>query len=449
MKILILTYIAIIFCGALALMLPFMHNGDLSFLEAFFTAASAFTCTGLIVKDTGQDFTIYGQGVIITLIQLGGFGYMSMLGLLYVLMRRRLSHRERNMLKESLNYPTYDGMIFFIRKVLLFVLILEGIGTLLLWGYFIFYNDVEVLRAFWLGFFHAISAFNNAGFSVFSTNLMTYRDNLFINLVICSLVIIGGLGYIVMIEVQFFVNSILSRWIKRQVHPLVLSLHSKIVLIVTFCLILAGCGFTLLLEWDNTKSIGEYSFYSKFLSSFFMSVNYRTSGFNTIDLSTLRDSTMFFSSLLMVVGGAPGGAAGGIKVTTFAVLIAFCFALFFDTDVRLFRRRVAESSVKKAVVMLIIASSCIIFANLVVSLFEKDTRFALIMFEVCSAFSTVGVSTGNGGVLSLVANFSTIPQLMIIFLMIMGKVGTLAFWLAFVGKRKQSHIKLPEEKVII
>ncbi len=460
MQILIIGYVGIIILGALLLFLPCMHSSSLSFIEALFTSTSAFTCTGLIIKDTALDFTPFGQAVILALIWLGGLGYMSMLGIVYVFLRKRLSNRERNMIKESLNYPSYDGMMSFLKKVLLFVILIESFGALALFIYFYFVQDFSVFTALWAGIFHAISAFNNAGFSIFSTNLMAYRQSVFVNSVICLLIIAGGMGYIVLIELHTFIKSrlyvfwnICLAFMRNKplsnLHTIRLSLHSKIVVSYTFVLLTLGFGFIFVLEYHNPKSMGNFEFFDKILSSFFMSVNYRTSGFNSIDLGGLKDSTMFFSSLLMIIGGAPGGTAGGIKVTTLATLLAFCAALFYDTQPRLFKRRIMEKSVKKAIGVGIIAMICITLANFIIAALQEDTRFMLIMFEVSSAFATTGVSAGNGGTLSLSANFSPLSQIVIIGLMLMGKVGILAFWQAFVGKRKQSYITLQEERVII
>lgn len=200
MQILIIGYVGIIILGALLLFLPCMHSSSLSFIEALFTSTSAFTCTGLIIKDTALDFTPFGQAVILALIWLGGLGYMSMLGIVYVFLRKRLSNRERNMIKESLNYPSYDGMMSFLKKVLFFVILIESFGALALFIYFYFVQDFSVFTALWAGIFHAISAFNNAGFSIFSTNLMAYRQSVFVNSVICFLIIAGGMGYIVLLS---------------------------------------------------------------------------------------------------------------------------------------------------------------------------------------------------------------------------------------------------------
>lgn len=454
MQILVLGYVCIIIVGAFILLLPGMHTTPITFLEALFTSASAFTCTGLIIKDTAVDFTILGQSVIIVLIWFGGFGYMSLLGIVYVLLRRRLSHMELNMIKGALNHPSVDGMTHFLKKILVFVLILEGVGALVLFIYFYYCKDFDVGKAAFAGIFHAISALNNAGFSIFSTNLMDYRQSLVVNFVICSLVICGSLGYIVLVELHAFTHSYFSNFVRACIHKcdmvkIRLSLHTRIVATYTIGLLLIGFCFVLLLEYNNAKTLGSFTFFDKALSSFFISVNYRTSGFNTIDLSGLKDSTLFFSSLLMLVGGAPGGSAGGIKVTTLAVLLAFCIALFNDAKPALFKRAISESSIKKAIVVAIIALFSIVITSFCIAIFQEDTRFMLIMFEVCSAFATVGVSTGNGGTLSLSANFNFFSQLCIIALMIMGKVGILAFWLICVGKRKQSHIALQEENVII
>lgn len=447
-----LSYVGIIIFGALLLMLPWMHNGHLSFLQSLFTSTSAFTCTGLIIKDTSSDFTFWGQLVILTLIQVGGFGYMTLLGLFYVFLHKKISNREKNLIRESMNYPSHYGIVRFIKKVVVFVVLIEGMGALILSGYFYFVKDFGFLEGVWAGIFHSISAFNNAGFSIFHTNLMEFQASIVINVVVSVLIISGGLGYLVLIELFQFIDACRRSFFlsgSQDPRSKRLSLHGKIVLSYTVFLLLCGLAMILLIEWNNVKSIGSFGIFDKILSSFFMSVNYRTSGFNTIDLSGLSDPSLFLASILMNVGGAPGGTAGGIKITTLAILLAFCIALFSDRPVRIFKRGVAESSVKKAIAMFIVASLSLIFSIFLILVFETNVRFIHILFEVSSAFATVGVSVGNGGILSLSANFSQSSQIVIMFLMLMGKMGVLTLWFAFKWRSKKTRIQLQEERIII
>ncbi|PAF46677.1 hypothetical protein BKH46_06830 [Helicobacter sp. 12S02634-8] len=450
-RILLFSYFGIALFGALLLSLDVAHRGEMKFLDAFFTAVSAFTCTGLIVKDTALDFTPLGQGIILGLIQLGGFGYMTMLGLLYVLFRKNLGKTEKTLIKETLNCYSYDGLVVFIKKIFIYVVILESVGAVLLGLIFCVKFGLDGV---WYSVFHAISAFNNAGFSTFSTNLIDFRANILVNLVICLLIIIGGLGYISIAELHFFAyqkfqNSKKSDSLQagsKEIRP---SLHLKIVLSGTLILIVLGMVMLLVLEWDNIKTFKNFSLYEKVLSAFFTSVNYRTAGFNTFDLGGLRDSSLFFSVLLMAIGGAPGGTAAGIKITTVAVLLAFCRGVLTDSKPRLFGRAIDGDNVQKAIAIFLIACIYILGSSLILSIAEPDARFLGIMFEVGSAFATVGDSVGNGGTLSLSAHFNDFGKCVIIFMMISGKIGILAFSLALFGSPRTPRVEYIKERVVL
>ena len=242
--------------------------------------------TGLIVKDTPVDFTSFGQAIILALIQLGGLGYMTAVTFLAVMRKQKIGHRDRLILKESLNHPGLDGLVRFLKIVFASIIIIEAVGMLILT--LRFWADMSFAKALWFGAFHAISAFNNAGFSLFSDNMMGYRGDLIINLTIPFLIILGGLGYVVLLEIYNFRRSRIVR----------ISTHTKIVLWMSGILILLGMFLLLSLEWNNPKSFGSLSTYEKVLAAWFASVNYRTAGFNSIDFSTLTDSNLFFVTFL-------------------------------------------------------------------------------------------------------------------------------------------------------
>ena len=283
-RIIIYSFFTLILLGAVLLMLPYSHNGHLSFIDALFTSTSAVCVTGLIVKDTPVDFTVFGQSVILVLIQIGGLGYMTAVTFLAVMRRQKIGHRDRLILKESLNYPGMDGLVRFLKVVFASIAIIEVVGIVILT--LRFYVDMPFLKALWFGTFHAISAFNNAGFSLFSDNLMRYRTDFVINMTIPWLIILGGIGYMVIIELYSL----------RKDRILRLSTNTKIVLLMTALLIFLGMALLLSLEWNN--AFKTLSWEDKILASWFASVNYRTAGFNTIDLSTLTSSDMFFCYFL-------------------------------------------------------------------------------------------------------------------------------------------------------
>ncbi|NDJ26908.1 potassium transporter [Campylobacter sp. MIT 12-8780] len=436
-RFLFLGYIIIAFLGAFLLRIEGVAKGELGLIDALFTSVSAISMTGLIVKNTAVDFNLSGQIIILFLIQIGGLGYMGLGVFFYVLIRKKIGFHERNMLKESLLYPHMEGVVDFLRKILLFVFMVEFIGGILL--FLRFALDMPINQALWFGFFHAISAFNNAGFSIFETGLAAYRGDFWINFVITSLVIIGGIGYFVLLELYLFQRKRLSG----------LSVHTKIVLISTLALILSATLAVFCFEYANAKSLGALSFFEKLLSSYFTAVNYRTAGFNTLDLSTFKDASLFFGSLFMIIGGGPGGTSGGIKVTTFAVLIIYTYWVIKNGRVRVFHYEIPDEVVKRAFVIAVGSATYIVTCVLLLSLLESDVRFIYLLFETSSAFATVGVSVGDGGTLSLSALFGDDAKLVIIVLMISGRIGVFAFLVAIFTKDKEKYIKYPEGKIYL
>ena len=432
-----MSFVILIFVGAMLLMLPFAHHGSLSFIDSIFTATSAVCVTGLIVKDTALDFTPFGHVVILTLIQIGGLGYMTAVTFFALMRGKRLGHRDRLILKESLNHPGMDGIFRFLKIVFASIIIIEVTGAVILT--LRFWHDMPFGNAVWFGLFHSISAFNNAGFSLFSTNLMDYRSDLTINIAIPFLIILGGLGYLVLLELYNYRRQSLMR----------LSTHTKLVLWTTGFLILSSMAIILSLEWTNPKSLGSMEPYEKILSAWFAAVNYRTAGFNTIDFSTFSDSDLFFGTIFMVIGGSPGGTAGGIKTTAFALaIIGVWFTLRGESNPHVFRRSLSPYQINKAYAIIFVASFYILISTVLLNESEK-LHFVRTLFETCSAFATVGVSTGDGGVLSYSALFSDVGKVNIILLMLMGRIGVFAFTIVLVGKAMQSRIKYAEGKVII
>ena len=406
-------------------------------MDALFTSTSAVCVTGLIVKDTPVDFTSFGHIVILLLIQIGGLGYMTAVTFMAVMRRQKVGHRDRLILQESLNYPGMDGLVRFLKIVFSTIFIIEVIGMVILT--LRFWVDMPLDRAAWFGIFHAVSAFNNAGFSLFSDNMMGYRSDFVINITIPVLIILGGLGYLVLLELYHYHRGRVLR----------LSTHTKLVLTMTVLLIVLGMAILLSMEWNNPKSFGSMTTYQKILAAWFTSVNYRTAGFNTIDFSTLTDSNLFFGTFFMMTGGSPGGTAGGIKTTAVALaLIGVWYTLRGDTRAHIFRRSLSPYQINKAYAIIFVASIYVVVSTIILSEVER-LPFLRILFETTSAFGTVGVSTGNGGVLSYSALFSDWGKLNIIILMLMGRVGVFAFTMVIVGKAVESRIKYAEGKVII
>ncbi len=416
-------------------MLPFAHNGELRIIDALFTSTSAVCVTGLIVKDTAGDFTLFGQFIIMLLIQIGGLGYMTAVTFLAVIRRQKIAHRDRMLLQESLNYPGMEGLVRFLKIVVASIAMIEVGGIVILT--LRFWVDMPFGKALWFGTFHAVSAFNNAGFSLFRDNLMGYSQDIIINLTIPFLIILGGVGYLVVIEFSNYYKKELNR----------ISTHTKIVIVMYILLIVLGMFLLLSLEWDH--AFKGMSSYHKIMAAWFASVNYRTAGFNTIDLSTLTDSNLFFGTFFMMTGGGPGGTAGGLKVTTVALaFLGMWYTLRGETNVHIFHRSIPAYQINKAYTIIFIASLYVVLSTVILSEIEK-LPFLRILFEAASAFGTVGLSTGNGGVLSYSALFSDAGKLNIMLLMLMGRIGVFAFTIAIIGKAAHSRIKYSEGRIII
>ncbi len=431
-----LGYIFIILIGAVLLSLPFSHIGELRFIDALFTSTSAACVTGLIVTSTSENFTVIGEIIILMLIQIGGIGYMSLVIMFFLFVKDNLSLDDKRATKLSLDLPDLHVGAF-IKKILLVVLTVETIGALIL--SYQFSEKYELSEAIWYGVFNSISAFNNAGFSLFTDNMIGYKDNTIVLFTICFLIILGGLGYFVIIELHEN-----KKFAKR------ITIHTKIVILGTIFLILFGMILSLSIEWNNPKTLGELSVYDKLLNSFFLSVNFRTAGFNSMDLSGLKDSSLFFSTLLMMTGAGQGGTAGGMKITTIAVLVIMVLFVLKQSnqEPHVFKRTIEQKLINKAAAIVMFSSAYVLFITLLL-VETQDFPFMKILFEVVSAFCTVGVSVGDGGILSLCALFDDFGKGVVIISMIAGRLGVFAFGLLLVGQAKKVHFKYPVGRIII
>ncbi|MGD9623610.1 MAG: TrkH family potassium uptake protein [Arcobacter sp.] len=431
-----LGYVLIIFIGAILLSLPICHIKELKFIDALFTSASATCVTGLIVTSTSENFTFWGEFIILTLIQIGGIGYMSLVIIFFLFVRQKLSIDEKRAMKQSLELPTLHVGAF-TKRILFFVLSIELIGAIILTYQFL--DKYSFLDAIWFGIFHSISAFNNAGFSLFTDSLMSYQSDSISLFTISFLVILGGLGYFVLIEI--YENRKFS---KR------FTIHTRIMLYGTLILIVGGMILFLSIEWNNPKTFGELNLYEKFLNAFFLSINFRTSGFNSIDIASLKESSLFFSTLFMMTGAGQGSTAGGMKITTVAILIITVIYILKESNQQpnIFKRTIEQKVINKALAI-IISSSFFVLCAILLLVETQNLPFIKILFEVVSAFGTVGVSTGNGDILSFSAQFDNFGKSLIIVLMIAGRLGVFAFGLILIGKAKTRHFKYPVGRIII
>jgi trk system potassium uptake protein TrkH len=423
----------IILIGSLLLMLPISNTAGkpLAFIDALFTAASATCVTGLVVKDTGLFFTTFGQIVIVALIQIGGLGFMTMATLIALVFKRRISLRERLILQEAMNQTSVEGIVGLIRKVLWYSLMIEGVCAAIFsirWSF-----DMPVGRAIYFGIWHAISMFNNAGFDLFGEfrSLTGYVYDPIVNFTAMFLIISGGIGFVVM--------SDLADYRKRKR----LSLHTKVVLSMTAALIVVGTLVIFVFEFTNPKTLGSLDWGGKLLGSLFQSVTPRTAGANTLDIAGLRQATQFFIIILMFIGASPGSTGGGIKTTTFALLIGAVFSMLRGReDIVLFRYRLAQARIYKALTITLLGLLFVIGVTMILSATE-DHHFLMILFETVSAFGTVGLSMG------LTPDLTVVGKLVITLTMFAGRLGPLTLAYALGPKKGKELYRHPEGKIII
>lgn len=427
----------LIVVGTLLLSLPAAAARDrLSLVDALFTAASAVCVTGLIVIDTPNDLSLFGQIVVLLLIQIGGLGYMSITTVVAAALGKQLSVHERLTLQEALSAQTMEGLARFALTVLKVTLVFELTGALVLGLYWA--GEMGVGRALWLGLFHSVSAFNNAGFSLFSDNLIRYRGDFVVNAVIMALIVSGGLGFVVLVELG------------RRRRGERLSVHTRLVLAASAVLIAGTALLLFALERGNPRTLGALPLPSAILASLFQAVTPRTAGFNTLDIGALTQPSLFLLMVLMFIGAAPGGTGGGIKVTTFSVTVAALWATVRGSrDAVIFGRRLAPELVARAFFISLIAFLAI---NIVAGLLLLTEQRPLLptLFETVSAAGTVGLSTGEAGLpVSLAAQFSTPGKMLLVGMMYMGRIGPLTLAVAVARGGVPPRVRYPEGRVLV
>lgn len=434
----VLGFAAIILIGAALLSLPVASKSGIAtnFIDALFTATSATCVTGLVVVDTYIHWSIFGQIVVLSLIQIGGLGFMTMATVFSMAIRRRISLKERLVIVESLNQYNLQGIIRLTKRILIGTLFFEGIGALILSLRFI--PEFGLKNGIYKGIFHSVSAFCNAGFDLmgqygsFSSLTMHVSDPV-VNIVIMSLIVIGGIGFIVWDDI-YIARSF------RELH-----LHTKVVLSSTCILLLIGFVFFFLLEFNNAATLKPLGIGGKFLASMFQSVTTRTAGFNTLNISDLKNASIFITVLLMFIGGSPGSTAGGVKVTTFSVAVyAIISVIKGKNDTELFKRRLNQSVVMRSFTIIIISSFLVAVTTLILSVFE-DASLVELFFEAISAFGTVGLSMG------ITPDLHFASKIAIIITMYSGRVGvlTMALALAYRSQKNKSNYRFREDKVIV
>lgn len=424
-----LIYLTFIALGTLVLRLPVSHHGDVGWLDAMFTSTSAVTVTGLVVVDTGSAYTLFGQAVVAFLIQLGGLGLMTFAVLLLSALGIPVGMPQRLILREEVNTTSFSNLGLLVRKIFKIAVVVEIVGAALL--AFVFVPAFGWAQGLWHALFHSISAFNNAGFALFPDSLSRWAKDPLLNLVVPLMFIVSGLGFVV-------VGDIVQ---KRRWH--LLSLHSKIMVAGTLALLAWGTATFAVLEWTNPGTLGAIDGAGgKLIAAWFQGATPRTAGFNTIDTTAMRDETALMTMSLMVIGGGSTSTAGGIKVTTFVVLLLATIAFFRGkSELNLFNRRLKADEVTK-VLALTMVSLLLVLVSLFLLMTVQDTDFLLLAFEITSAFGTVGLSMGA------TAELRPVGELIVMAVMFLGRVGplTLGFFLA---TRSRPRTRYPTGQVYI
>jgi len=433
MLIVVYGFLGMIAAGTILLMLPVSSSTGLptSFIDSLFTATSATCITGLVVVDTLGHWSYFGQAVILILIQSGGLGFMTSATILLVAAGRRISLRERILIGESVGLPRIGGAVRLVRNIVFFVLSVEAIGAMLF--YIRFSGEYEWNIAIWKSVFHAVSAFNNAGFDLFGgfRSLSGYSNDYTIILTTAVLIILGGISFIVISDMYR------SRGLKRS------SANTKLVFYITIILLAAGTLVVLITEFNNPQTIGEMSLQAKISNAFFQSVTSRSAGFSTFSMGAMTFYAFFFTLLLMFIGGATGSTAGGIKVNTFGLLMATIISTIRGREhPGAFGREFPVPQIFRAVTILVIALGLIAAVFLILSATENFSSNE-ILFEAISAVGIVGLSTG------ITPGLSVIGKAVILIIIFIGRLGPLTLSLALARAQRETPYRFPKESIRI
>ena len=413
-------FAGVILLGTLILLLPISVRKDatVTFVDALFTSTSAVCVTGLIAIDTADHFTPFGQGVVAALIQIGGLGVSSVGIGLILAAGKRVGMKGRTLAREALNVDSYKGIIRLVRSVLFMTLGFEIVGAVL--SFLVFSRDYPFVHALGISIFHSIAAFNNSGFDILGglRNLIPYQDSVLLNLTTCGLIIFGGLGFLVMLDVGH----------KRNFRKL--TLHSKVVIVTTVFLLLIG---TLLLK--ATEDIS-------WMGAFFHSVSARTAGFSTYPIGEFTQAGLFVLCILMFIGASPGSTGGGIKTSTFFTLMMAIKHVFTKSPLGAFRRNLPNATVNKAYMITLLSACVVCIGSFLMCILEPEYNFIQLLFEVISAFGTVGLSTG------ITPDLSDASKLLITAIMFIGRLGAFTIFSIWI-ERPEANARYTEETITI
>lgn len=444
-----LSFLAVIIIGAVLLSSPIANKGAVApIIDNLFISVSAVCVTGLAPITLIDTYNLFGQIVIMFLIQIGGLGFITFLYLVLHVSRRQISLKSKMVFTEALNQESFRKLPIILKTIFAYTFIVEGIAAILL--SFVFVPEFGIIKGIYYGIWHAVSGFCNAGFDLLGSNsLIKYQNNALVNFIICSEIILGGIGFLVVRDLidnfRKEKNRKTNFSFKRYLQSL--TLHTKIVFIMTISLLVSGTVMFFLLEYNNPQTIGHMSLPWKIGTSFFQSTTTRTAGFATVSMYHLRSVTKILMCMLMFVGGSPASTAGGIKTVTFALVVMMLITVYKgQEEVVVFRRRVKKRIVLRAFSIFALGLTACIVATMILSITEGNKALADILMEVFSAFGTVGLSA------SLTPTLSVVGKLVIIVLMYMGRIGPISLMILF-ARKSQGHvskeIRYPDEDVIV
>lgn len=440
-----LGFFAVILAGTILLLMPFsfgseaiVPNWTTAVINALFTATSAVCVTGLSVVTVGEYYSFWGQLILLMLVEVGALGYMTATTILLLIIGRKFSLRDKLALQRTLDTSGLGSALSLVKSIIATVILFQITGVFLLM--LVFVPDYGFNQGLWLSVFHSVNGFNNAGFSLFSDSLVRYVTSPVLNLTLTALIIFGGLGYQVIIELYLWLRE---RFLKNPSHR-EFSLHFKVVTTTTLFLLILGTVLMFGVEFDNSDTLQTLSVPEKMMAAWFQSVTSRTAGFNTIDIGSMTAPGLFITTVLMFIGASPGSTGGGIKTTTARVLLRCTRATLQGRDeVLCYQRKISATLILKAVSILVGSSLVVSCSTLLVSLLQSNLEFTQVFFEIVSAFATVGLSTGITGSLSLPS------QLVVILTMFIGRVGVLLLMLAVVGDPQPTSVDYPEENLLV
>ena len=446
MGILVAGFLLVILIGAFLLWLPVSNQEPISFMDALFTATTAVCVTGLVTVTPATQFTVFGKVILLVLIQVGGLGVIACATAFFMILKRRITVKERVVLQETYNMTSLGGIVGMVKKILIGTFFVEGVGAVLY--AFQFVPEYHLIKGIGYAIFHSVSAFCNAGIDILGdSSLAGYVTNPLMNITTMSLIVLGGIGFIVWYDVIDNGRKIYRREVPRKWWFTRLKLHSKLAIVTTLVLLGIGAVLTFALEYHNPETLGNLRLGQKVMASLFQSVTTRTAGFFTIPQAKLHEETRFISIILMFIGGSPMGTAGGVKTTTITMLVLSCITLIRGgNDTECFGRKISKENFRMGFTIVMLAFTVFLTGTTVITIIEPDeVPFLNIMYETASAIGTVGLTA------DLTPHLSRASQVVIMMMMYIGRLGPMTLALLFAGKpNPRDRIReLPPERIMV